>query len=252
MKFLKYTLAALCTTSIVLSAAILPSGESVEVKPLTYNYVVVQDFEHSVAEISHNKDGSIKEDEGASFSAHQAGAGFFSYNAAASANVSSKRDNEYKDYKEHHKATASRYNDTVMVEKVMYSDKMTSIIETAFNDAGISMSKSGENVLSGSIKAMRCSKPRLVPDGSKERYSISATTSIHIQIANKQTGKVLFTKTFTGTAQQTFNMHDPVPVDETVDMSVDDLTESMIETLTGKKRSTQVDYQDSPGKRLVD
>lgn len=252
MQFLKHTLAALCATSIVLSAAILPEGGSVEVKPLTYNYVVVQDFENSVAEISHNKDGSIKEYENASFSAHETSGGFFAYNASAASSVSGKRNNEYKDYKEHHKATASRYNDTVMVEKVMYSDKMTSVIETAFQDAGVSMSKSGEYVLNGSIKAMRCSKPRLVPDGSKERYSISATTSIHIQISNKQSGKVVFTKTFTGTAQQTFNMNDPVPVDETVDMSVDDLTASMIETLTGKKRSTQVDYQDSPGKRLVD
>ncbi len=252
MKFITSAVAALCTYSLVVSAAILPAGESVEVKPLSYNYTVVQDFEHSVLEATHNQDGAIKEDESVSHSSHVAGAGFFSFHASGSAKASAKRDNEYKDYKEKHKLTATAYNDTVMVEKVMYSDKMTSVIETAFHDAGVSMSKTGEYALSGSIKSMRCSKPRLVPDGSNQRYAISATTSIHIQVAHKTTGKVVFAKTFTGTAQQTFNVNDPVPVDDTVDMSVDDLTASIIKTLTGKKRSTEVDYQDSPGKRLID
>lgn len=252
MKFLHFALAALYSTSVALSAAILPAGESVEVKPLTYNYTVVQDFVHSVAEATHSQDGSIKEDENFSHSAKESGFGFFTYHASGSAQANLKRDNEYKGYKEGHKYTATAYNDTVMVEKVMYSDKMTSIIETAFNEAGISMSKSGEYVLTGSIKAMRCSKPRLVPDGSNSRYAVTATTSLHIQIADKKNGKVVFAKTFTGTGQQTFNKNDPVPVDDTVDMSVDDVTAIMIETLTGKKRSTEIDYQDSPGKRLVD
>lgn len=252
MKLLKSAVAALYATSLVLSAAILPEGESVEVKPLTYNYVVVQDYEHSVAEASHNVDGTIKENESLSHSEHVSGSGYFSVHAAGSAHTSAKRDNEYKGYKENHNYSASRYNDTVMVEKMMYSDKMTGVIETAFNEAGISMSNSGEYVLTGSIKAMRCSKPRLVPDGSNVRYAITATTSVHIKITNKKTGKVVFAKTFTGTGQQTFNMNDPVPVDDTVDRSVNDLTASMIETLTGKKRSTDVDYQDSPGKRLVE
>jgi hypothetical protein len=253
MKLLQYAIAALCSTSFALSAAvILPAGKSVEVRPLGYNYTVVQNFEYSVAEATHHQDGSIKENENASYSASASESGYFSYHGAVSEKASSKRNNQYKDYKENYKVTDSTYNDTVMVEKVMYSDKMTSVIETAFNDAGVSMSKSGDYVLSGSIKAMRCGKPRLVPDGSNERYAISATTSIHIQISNKKTGKVVFAKTFTGTGQQTFNRNDPVPVDDTVDMSVDDLTASMVEALTGKKRSNEVDYQDSPGKRLVD
>ncbi|WP_295055427.1 hypothetical protein [Sulfuricurvum sp.] len=252
MKLINYALAALSFASFALSAAILPEGESVEVKPLTYNYTVVQDFQHSIAEVTHSRDGSIKEDENVSHSAKENGFGFFTYHASGSAQANLKRDNQYKEYKEGHKYTATSYNDTVMVEKVMYSDKMTSIIETAFNEAGISMSKSGEYVLSGSIKAMRCSKPRLVPDGSNARYAITATTSLHIQIADKKNGKVVLAKTFTGTAQQTFNKSDPVPVDDTIDMSVEELTATMIETLTGKKRSTEVDYKDSPGKRLVD
>jgi hypothetical protein len=252
MKFFTTAFAALLTYSMVVNASILPAGESVEVKPLSYNYTVVQEFEHSVLEATHSKNGSIRENESASVSSHVSGAGFFSYHASGTTKASAKRNNEYKNYKENHKLTATSYNDTVMVEKVMYSDKMTSVIETAFNDAGISMSKSGGYALTGAIKSMRCGKPRLVPDGSDERYAISATTSIHIQIVHKKTGKVIFAKTFTGTAQQTFNVYDPVPVDDTVDMSVDDLTASMIETLSGKKRSTEVDYQDSPGKRLID
>ncbi|WP_310440094.1 hypothetical protein [Sulfuricurvum sp.] len=252
MKPIHSAILILSSLSLSLCAAILPAGESVEVKPLTYNYTVVQDFEHSVAEASHNQDGVVKENENVEHSAQASGAGFFSYHAAGSAKASMKRDNEYKDYKENRKFTASTYNDTVIVEKIMYSDKMTSVIETAFHDAGILMSKSGEYVLNGSIKTMRCSKPRLVPDGSNVRYAITATTSVHIQVSDKKSGKVVFTKTFTGTGQQTFNRNDPVPVDDTVDESVEDLTSKMVEALTGKKRSTEVDYQDSPGKRLVD
>lgn len=252
MKLIKYAIATLCSTSFALSAAIIPAGESVEVKPLTYNYTVVQDFVHSIAEATHSRDGSIKEDENITHNAKESGFGFFTHHVSGSAQANLKRDNQYKEYKEGHKYTATGYNDTVMVEKVMYSDKMTSIIETAFNEAGISMSKSGEYVLTGSIKAMRCSKPRLVPDGSNARYAVTATTSLHIQIANKNTGKVVLAKTFTGTAQQTFNKNDPVPVDDTIDMSVDDVTAVMVEALTGKKRSTEVDYKDSPGKRLLE
>lgn len=248
MKFIQYALITLFSASFSLNAAILPAGKSVEIRPLGYNYTVVQNFENSVAEATHQQNGSIKENESASY--HENVSGYFSYHGSASAKT--QRNNQYKNYKESYKVTESTYNDTVMVEKVMYSEKMTHVIESAFNDAGVSMSKSGEYILTGSIKAMRCGKPRLVPDGSNERYAIAATTSIHIQISNKTTGKVVFAKTFTGNAQQTFSMYDPVPVDDTVDMSVEDLTASMVETLTGKKRSTEVDYQDSPGKRLVD
>jgi hypothetical protein len=252
MKFLNYAILAFTTLSLSLCGAILPTGESVEVKPLTYNYTVIQNFENSVAEATHNQDGVIKENENVEHTAQTSGSGFFSYHASGSAKASMKRDNEYKDYKENRKLTTSTYNDTVIVEKIMYSDKMTSVIETALHDSGVSMSKSGEYVLSGSIKAMRCSKPRLVPDGSNVRYAITATTSVHIQVAEKKTGNVIFAKTFTGTGQQTFNRNDPVPVDDTVDESVEDLTSKMVETLTGKKRSSAVDYQDSPGKRLID
>jgi hypothetical protein len=250
MKFFQYALVTLCSVSFTLSASILPAGKSVEIRPLGYNYTVVQNFENSVVEATHQQNGSLKENENISHHEYENESGYFSHHESASAKT--QRNNQYKDYKESNKVTELTYNDTVMVEKVMYSDKMTNVIESAFNDAGVSISKSGEYILTGSIKAMRCGKPRLVPDGSNERYAISATTSIYIQISNKTTGKVVFTNTFTGNAQQTFNMYDPVPVDTSVDMSVEDLTASMVETLTGKKRSTEVDYQDSPGKRLVD
>lgn len=252
MQFLKIAALSIAAFSLSANSAILPSGESVEVKPLSYNYTVVQDFQHSVAEVNHAKDGSIKEDQNIAHTSQMNAAGFFAFQASNSAQATAKRDDTYKDYKEHHKLSATAYNDTVMVEKVMYSDKMTSVVETALHEAGIPMSKSGEYALTGFIKSIRCSKPRLVPDGSNVRYAITATSSIHIQIAHKQTGKVAFAKTFSGTGQQTFNMHDPVPVDETVDMSVEDLTASMIEALGGKKRSTEINYQDSPGKRLID
>ena len=252
MNFLKYTTVSLFAFSVSVYGAVLPSGGSVEVRPLSYNYTVVQDYEHSVLEASHAKDGSIKEDQVITHNSQFSAAGFFSFNASGSAQATAKRNDNYKDYKENHKHTATTYNDTIMVEKVMYSDKMTSVIETALNDAGVPMSKTGEYVLTGSIKSMRTSKPRLVPDGSNVRYAITATSTIHIQIAHKKSGKVAFTKTFTGTGQQTFDINDPVPVDDTISMSVDDLTATMVEALTGKKRSTEVNYQDSPGKRLVD
>ena len=253
MSPLKSIFTLLLTSSLSLSAAVLlPEGKSVEVKPLTYNYTVVQNFETSVAEASHSVDGSIKEDEKISHNISSSGFGFFSSHGIASASASKKRDNEYKNYKENNKYTASTHNDTVIVEKIMYSDKMTSVIETAFGDAGVSLSKSADYILTGSIKAMRTNKPRLVPDGSNARYSVSSTTSIHIQVSNKSTGKIVLAKTFTGTGQQTFNMNDPIPAEETVDMSVEDLTSQITAALTGKKISKEVDYQDSPGKRLID
>lgn len=252
MTHTKYFLVLLLTSSLSLSAAVLlPEGKSLEVKPLTYNYTVVQNFETSVAESAHAVDGSIKEDEKVTHNVASSGFGFFSSHGIGSAEATKKRDNDYKGYKENHKYTATSNNDTVIVEKIMYSDKMTSVIETAFHDAGVSMAKSADYVLTGSIKAMRTNKPRLVPDGSSARYAVSSTTSIHIQVTNKKTGKIILAKTFTGTGQQTFDLHDPIPAEETVDMSIDDLTNQITETLTGKKISKEVDYQDSPGKRLI-
>lgn len=253
MSHSKYLFALLFASSLNLSAAVLlPEGKSIDVKPLSYNYTVVQNFETSVAEASHSLDGSIKEDEKVTHDVKSSGFGFFSYHGTGSAEATKKRDNDYKGYKEGHKYTASTNNDTVIVEKIMYSDKMTSIIETAFYDAGVSLSKSGEYTLTGSIKAMRTNKPRLVPDGSDVRYSVSSTTSIHIQVSNKESGKIILAKTFTGIGQQTFNINDPIPAEETVDLSIDDLTSQITEALTGKKRSTEINYQDSAGKKLID
>lgn len=253
MTFAKYTLGILFSSTLSLSAAmILPEGKSVEVAPLSYNYTVVQNFENSVAESTHGANGSIKEDENVTHNVHTSGFGYFNYHATGSAEATKKRDNTYTDYKETQKYTSSTSNDTVIVEKIMYSDKMTGVIETALNDAGLEMSKSGDYLLTGSIKAMRTGKPRLVPDGTNARYAVSSTTTIHINIADKKGKKVLFAKTFTGTGQQTFNVNDPIPVEETVDASVEDLVAQITEALSGKKRSAAVDYQDSPGKRLVD
>lgn len=238
-------------SSLSLSASVLLSnGQSVDVKPLSYNYTVVQNFENSVAEASHSKDGSIKEDEKASRDVKVVGFGFFESTGTSTSEVTNKRDNEYKEYKESHKATTSAYNDTVIVEKIMFSEKMTSVIETALSDAGIDIEKDGDYILTGSIKAMRTNKPRLIPDGSNVRYAVSAVTSIHIKITNKKSGKSILAKTFTGNGQRTFNYNDPMPLEECVDLSIDDLTNQITEALTGKKASTEIDYQDSPGKRL--
>lgn len=248
----KYFFAVLLASSLNLYAAVLlPEGKSLEVKPLTYNYTVVQNFDTSVAEASHTVDGSIKENEKITRDVTSSGFGFFSSHGTASAVATKKRDNNYKDYKENNRYTESTHNDTVIVEKIMYSDKMTSVIETAFHDAGVSLAKSADYILTGSIKAMQTNKPRLVPDGSNARYAVSSTTSVHIQVANKESGKIILAKTFTGTGQQTFNLHDPIPAEETVDMSIDDLTNQITQALTGKKTSKEVDYQDSPGKRLI-
>lgn len=253
MSHLKNILTLILTSSLSLTAAVLlPDGKSLEVKPLTYNYTVVQNFDTSVAEASHAVDGSIKEDEKVTHNVQTSGFGFFSSHGVGSAEATKKRDNDYKGYKENHKYTATSNNDTVIVEKIMYSDKMTSVIETAFHDAGVSLAKNGDYILTGSIKSMRTNKPRLVPDGSNTRYAVSSTTSIHIQVANKNTGKIILAKTFTGNGQQTFDLHDPIPAEETVDMSIDDLTKQITEALTGKKTSREVDYQDSPGKKLID
>lgn len=247
--FLSFVLAA----SLYAGSAV-PAGKSVEIKPLAYKYTVVQNFEHSVLESSHSIDGQIKENESLSHNAKVSSTGYFINHGSASANVSAKRDNQYKNYKESSVAAASTYNDTVMVEKTLYSEKMTGIIETALQESGIKTAqKNGDYVLTGQINKMEAGKPRLVPDGSGRRYAVASKTSIHIQISDAKTHKTVFAKSFTGTGQETFDVADPVPVDATIEASVEDLTQQLVSALSGKPaQSKEVDYQDSPGKRLID
>lgn len=228
--------AALLTFSYgALWASPLPDGKTVEVAPLTYHYTVVQHFENSVNESSHTLTDTPANDQNSS---NEFNASKFTYFT-----------HTLKDREER----SSRYRDTLIVEKTMQSDKMTSVIETALSRAGVPMGKSGEYLLTGSIKAMRTDKPRRIPDGTGTRFSVESTTSLYLQITDKNSGKTVFADTFTGIGKRDFHRSDPIPVDKSVDLSVQDLTAQITKAFGGEKKSKEsVDYQDSPGKRLID
>ncbi len=226
--------------SLVLYAGIIPDGSSVEIKPLVQNYTVTQELQNSTQETSHTANATIVHNDSDEQSNED------------NKSVQTRDKGTEAAYEENYKRTNNSSTDTVMVEKVMHTNAMTSAIETALHNSDISISPSGDYVASGYVKAMRCSEPKLIPDGSKSRYSLQAVSTIHLQIAHKTTGKVIFAKTLTGTGQQTFNGNHEAPIDDTIELSIEDLTSKITEALGGKKHLQETDYQDSPGKRLKD
>jgi len=226
-----------------LHASIIPAGSSVEVKPLAQNYTVTQELQNSTHEVSRTANTTVVRND----SNERSDANDSVPQAMSTQDVSIEAA-----YEANHKTTNNSSTDTVMIEKVMHTSSLTSAIETALHNSDISISSSGDYVASGYVKAMRCSEPKLVPDGSGSRYSLQAVSTIHLQIAHKTTGKVIFAKTLTGTGQQTFNGNHEAPIDDTIDLSIEDLTSKITEALGSKKDSNETNYQDSPGKRLKD
>lgn len=235
MKLPSLTAAILTFSYVALWASPIPEGKRVEVAPLTYHYTVVQHFENSVNESSHTLSDTPADDQNGSNEFNASKFTYFTHTL---------KDREEK---------SSRYRDTLIVEKTMQSDKMTSVIETALSHAGIPIGKSGEYLLTGSIKAMRTDKPRRIPDGTDTRFVVESTTSLYLQITDKNSGKIVFADTFTGTGKRDFHRSDPIPVDKSVDLSVEDLTAQITHAFRGEKNSKEsIDYRDSPGKRLID
>ena len=156
---------------------------------------------------------------------------------------------------------STSYNDTVIVEKTLSTEKYTGILESALSEAGILLGnrqkqRANDYILTGDVISVRMGNIRMVPDGTNRRYSASATLKISIKITDAKTGVSTFAKTFTGKGSKTFDAIDYIPSEEAMDIAMDEISAQVVSSLTGKRiispSESDEEYQDSPGKRLID
>lgn len=244
-----------CTVS--LHASMLQSGRSVVVMPLLFSYQVKQDFQMSYAKVKSSLKGYAKEKSSAAYGESYRD-GYYSSSAVAAAN--SNFDGKY-DLKRESEYEAVSHNDTVIVEKTLSTEKYTGILESSLSEAGILIGnrqtkRLNDYVLTGDVISVRMGEVRNVPDGTKRRFSASSTLKISIKVTDARTGVSTFAKTITGKGVKTFDGADFVPVEETMDMAMDDVSAQLVAALTGQRiispSESDAEYQDSPGKRLVD
>lgn len=242
---------------VSLNAAILDYSKSVVVMPLLFSYQVKQDYKISYAKAESTLKGYAKEKSSSSYNANYGG-GYYSANANSSS--SRNLDGKY-DLKATSEYESTSYNDTVIVEKSLNTEKFTGILESALSEAGILVGsrekQSSKNyILTGDVVSARMGKIRVVPDGTQRRYSVGSTLKISIKITDAKTGIATFAKTFTGNGTKTFDAVDYIPAEETMDIATDEIAAQLVAALTGQRfisRSESDDeYQDSPGKRLID
>lgn len=236
-------------------ASVIEPGRSVLVEPLLFSYQVKQDFQNSYVKAESSIKGYAKEKNSNSYSANQS-AGY--YSASGSASAKNSIDGKY-DLEKKAQYESSSYNDTVIVEKILVTEKYTGIIEAALSEAGInvvSRDSKGDYKLTGDVVSVRTGNVRLVPDGTGRRYSVGSTLRISIKITNERTNVSSFAKTFTGKGNKTFDADDYLPAEESMDIAMDDLVSQMVYALTGTRvpnpSESDDEYQDSPGKRLRD
>ncbi len=244
-----------CTVS--LHASMLESGRSVVVLPLLFSYQVKQDFQISYAKAKSSIKGYAKEKTSDSYNENYRD-GYYSSSARASANSSI--DGKY-DLKKESEYEAVSHNDTVIVEKTLSTEKYTGILESALSEAGILVGnrqnkRANDYVLTGDVVSLRMGEVRNVPDGTKRRFSASSTLKISIKVTDTRTGVSTFAKTLTGKGVKTFDGADYVPAEDTMDMAMDDIAAQLVAALTGQRivspSESDAEYQDSPGKRLVE
>ena len=239
----------------ILEASVVQPGKSVLVEPLLFSYQVKQDFQHSYAKAESSIKGYAKEKRSASYSENYRDG---TYSASAKASANSNIDGKY-DLKKKSEYESTSYNDTVIVEKVLATEKYTGIIESALSEAGIDVSArngKGDYILTGDVVSVRMGNIRMVPDGTNRRYSALSSLKISIKITDARTNVSEFAKTFTGKGSKTFDAADYIPAEESMDLAMDDLVNQMVYALTGNRiqnpSESDDEYQDSPGKRLID
>ena len=112
-------------------ASVIEPGRSVLVEPLLFSYQVKQDFQNSYVKAESSIKGYAKEKNSNSYSANQS-AGY--YSASGSASAKNSIDGKY-DLEKKAQYESSSYNDTVIVEKILVTEKYTGIIEAALIEA---------------------------------------------------------------------------------------------------------------------
>lgn len=248
---------AILVLTISLKASVLDSSRSVVVMPLLFSYQVKQDFQISYAKAESSLKGYAKEKNSESYNENYRDGRYISSARMSSNNsIDGKYDLEKKSEYE-----STSYNDTVIVEKTLSTEKYTGILESALSEAGILLGnrqkqRANDYILTGDVISVRMGNIRMVPDGTNRRYSASATLKISIKITDAKTGVSTFAKTFTGKGSKTFDAIDYIPSEEAMDIAMDEISAQVVSSLTGKRiispSESDEEYQDSPGKRLID
>lgn len=248
---------AILFCAVSLPASMLESGRGVVVMPLLFSYQVKQDFQTSYAKAKSSIKGYAKEKNSDSYHENYSD-GRFTSNARSSSN--SNIDGKY-DLKKESEYEETAYNDTVITEKTLSTEKYTAILESALSEAGILVGnrknqRMNDYILTGDVISVRMGNIRTVPDGTNRRYSVSSTLKISIKITDAKTGISTFAKTLTGKGVKSFDALDYVPSEDTMDMAMDEVAAQLVAELTGQRfissSESDAEYQDSPGKRLVE
>lgn len=277
-------IATLCAMPV--QAQPVPPESTVGVMPLTFRYMVDQEYQATVIEADSYLQGTFKED--MQSSAHSnardnshSGMIASGFSSGYSDSAKHKGSGEY-DLQSGRRVKLESYNDRTVVEKSLDSGVFTGILESALSEAGIRVAdrsqlkkiiaeqenrghaKTGQGqvqladfLLNGQIETMRLEGVRKIPDGTNTRYSVGGVLKISIKLSDTRTGVADFARTFTGKARKTFESNAPVPADDVLDAAMDDLARQIVSALTGERKQSNVDdedseYQDSPGKRLKD
>jgi len=264
----------------------VPPGSTVGVVPLTFRYMVDQEYRATVIKADSYLQGTFREDmqSSAHSNAHDnahSGMASSGFSSGYSDSAKHKGSGEY-DLQSGKRVEMESYNDRTIVEKSLDSGAFTGILESALSEAGIRIAdrsqlkqilaeqenrghaKAGlgqvplaDFLMNGQIETMRLEGLRKVPDGTNTRYSLGGVLKISIKISNTRTGIADFARTFTGKARKSFERSDSVPAGDVMDAAMDDLARQIVSALTGEQKRNNMDdedseYQDSPGKRLKD
>jgi len=270
----KFLLALLLVEGLLCAQSIVPFDKNVVVMPLRYTYQVTREFYDEYSRAESSLKGYAHEKESASYNANSR-EGYYGGSSSASGKQSfdGKYDLKSKSESERHAST-----DKVVVEKSFDSEKLTGIIESALSEGGVRVGarnpeyataktseeaakkaiskRAGDYVLTGDIVRMQLGGIRAVPDGTNRRYAINAICKISIKITRASDGSSTFARTFTGKGSKTFDAADYIPSDEVIDMAVEDVAMQLTAAVLGKRiqnpSESDAEYQDSPGKRLVE
>lgn len=243
--------------AVSLPASMLESGRSVVVMPLWFSYQVQQDFQTSYLKTESSIKGFAKEKSSDSYNESYRDGRYSSHDSGSSKD---NFDGKY-DLKKKSEYESNSYTDSTIVEKTLSTEKYTGVLESALSEAGINLGtrqnqKMSDYILTGDVISIRMGNIRTVPDGTNRRYSVNSTLKISIKITDAKTGVSTFAKTFTGKGVKTFDAADYVPAEDATDMAMDEISAQLVAALTGQRivspSESDAEYQDSPGKRLVE
>lgn len=254
-------------------AEVIPNDKSVVVMPLRYSYQLTRDFYDAYQQSESSLKGYAREN---ASSSHKERYHDGEISQSDSASSRRKLDANY-DLNAKSSSESHTSNDRVIIEKHLNTEKLTGIVESALSQAGVKLGmrhpeylnyktpeeaakqalkdKSGDYVLTGDISSMYIGGFRRVPDGTNRRVAINASCKINIKLTQGSNGVSTFARTFTGKASKTFDGSESIPSQEVIDMAIEDIATQLAAELSGKKiphpSEGDDEYQDSPGKRLV-